>query len=294
MSPCPQRGGDSACPPQLQCGGDCGHVSSWLWCVAVPCHAVPCCAPAVAAEAAEAQSCPLPHSQSAEPSWPRSSGTPQGHAAGLGLWWCPLPTEGTGLRQQAGALPSVADGIEGITVRRGLSAPLVPWGGCGSPSCAWLGCGHTDAVCRAVGTRTTCLQVPAVPGWTVCTGAMFWLHLSGLCVWVPCVWLWLVAHSGQDSVCSLCSSWQSLARGHLPLPPPKGLCCWSCHQHSHSPASRLPLAPSCPGQGGGIPAPCAGAAGNQHLPGPAIVTGHRCECHPTSVWTCRPQPAPPG
>lgn len=99
------------------------------------------------------------------------------------------------------------------------------------------GCMYQHHVCSGVVCR-------AVPGQAECTGAVFWLRLSGLRVLVPCVRLWLLAHWDRP-VCPWCSAWQGPARGHLPLPPLTGTCCQRCH----SPMSWLspPPAASCPG-----------------------------------------------
>lgn len=62
----PQLGRDRAWPLQLQRGGVCGCVCSWV-CMAVPCLAMSCRAVPLR-RPPEAQLCPLPHSQSVEPS----------------------------------------------------------------------------------------------------------------------------------------------------------------------------------------------------------------------------------
>ena len=55
----PRLGGGSAWPLQLQRGGDCGCVCSWV-CMAVPCLVVPCRVPAAAAGGSAMPTAPQP------------------------------------------------------------------------------------------------------------------------------------------------------------------------------------------------------------------------------------------
>lgn len=81
-----------------------------------------------------------------------------------------------------------------------------------------------------------CVFRCCVPGCTW-LGCVYRFHVLGTPVLVLCLPLWLMAHSG----CLWCSTWQGLARGHLPLSLPFGMCCWSCCQLS---LTNLPPSPA--------------------------------------------------
>lgn len=306
-----QLGGGSARLLQLQRGGDRVCVYSWV-CMAVPCLAVPC--PCGGCRRLSRAHCPTTGALSpAGPSpWGLPGDTPRSLAPWLGMWRSPLSPDCQGDR----AAPVGAGTAWRVRWRRGER--------CDPRVCLPQLCHGVAVAALAVPGRAVCTGVvchPVCTGTTCLAPCVYQRCLPG-CAWPGCVQAPCSGYAcpGDAYGCcaSGCGSWhtrgqtlvstvQHLAGSSKGTPSPAtsrgdvllellpALSLTSLLAAA-STSSELPwpFSPEEPGQGRGIPAPCGGAASHQHPPGTVIVTQHRCERCPVSVWTCCPQPAPPG